>query len=58
VPIIVLSVRGEEKKVEALDKGADDNVTKPFSTNEFLARVRANLWRGAATRKQEDEVAV
>jgi two-component system KDP operon response regulator KdpE len=50
VPIIVLSVRGEEKsKVEALDAGADDYVTKPFSVNELLARVRANLRRVAAT---------
>jgi two-component system, OmpR family, KDP operon response regulator KdpE len=48
-PIIVLSVRGEEKsKVEALDAGADDYVTKPFSVNELLARVRANLRRAAA----------
>jgi two-component system, OmpR family, KDP operon response regulator KdpE len=49
-PIIVLSVRGEEKsKVEALDAGADDYVTKPFSVNELLARVRANLRRAAAS---------
>ena len=49
-PIIVLSVRGEEKtKIEALDAGADDYVTKPFSVNELLARVRANLRRVAAT---------
>jgi two-component system, OmpR family, KDP operon response regulator KdpE len=48
-PIIVLSVRGEEKaKVEALDAGADDYVTKPFSVNELLARVRANLRRVVA----------
>jgi two-component system KDP operon response regulator KdpE len=46
VPIIVLSVRGEEKtKVEALDAGADDYVTKPFNLNELLARVRAGLRR-------------
>lgn len=46
VPIIVLSVRGEERqKIEALDAGADDYVTKPFSMNELLARVRANLRR-------------
>jgi two-component system KDP operon response regulator KdpE len=46
VPIIVLSVRGEDKsKIEALDKGADDYVTKPFSINELLARIRANLRR-------------
>ena len=49
VPIIVLSVRGEEtNKVEALDAGADDYVTKPFSVNELLARVRANLRRVVA----------
>lgn len=46
VPIIVLSVRDEEKTiVEALDTGADDYVTKPFGTNELLARVRASLRR-------------
>ena len=46
VPIIVLSVKGEEAiKVEALDAGADDYVTKPFSINELLARVRAALRR-------------
>ena len=46
VPIIVLSVRGQERmKVEALDAGADDYVTKPFSMNEFLARVRATIRR-------------
>lgn len=48
VPIIVLSVRGEDKsKIEALDKGADDYVTKPFSINELLARIRANLRRAS-----------
>src|SRR5436309_7631598 len=46
VPIIVLSVRGEEKtKVEALDAGADDYVTKPFGIEELLARLRASLRR-------------
>ena len=46
VPIIVLSVRSqEEQKIEALDAGADDYVTKPFSMNELLARVRASLRR-------------
>jgi two-component system KDP operon response regulator KdpE len=44
VPIIVLSVRGQDRvKVEALDAGADDYVTKPFSMNELLARIRAHL---------------
>lgn len=46
VPIIVLSVKGEEKtKVEALDAGADDYITKPFGIDELLARVRAALRR-------------
>jgi two-component system KDP operon response regulator KdpE len=46
VPILVLSVRGEDRaKIEALDRGADDYVVKPFSINELLARVRANLRR-------------
>jgi two-component system KDP operon response regulator KdpE len=45
-PIIVLSVRDHERsKVEALDAGADDYVTKPFSIQELLARVRAHLRR-------------
>lgn len=46
VPIIILSVKDDEKTiVEALDTGADDYVTKPFSSNELLARVRAGLRR-------------
>ncbi len=46
VPIIVLSVRGEERvKVQALDAGADDYVTKPFGMEELLARVRSHLRR-------------
>ena len=46
VPIIVLSVRGEERsKVAALDAGADDYVTKPFGPEELLARIRAGLRR-------------
>jgi len=45
-PIIVLSVKGEERvKVEALDAGADDYVTKPFGMGELVARVRAALRR-------------
>jgi two-component system, OmpR family, KDP operon response regulator KdpE len=49
VPIIVLSVKGEEQvKVEALDAGADDYVTKPFSMDELLARIRAALRRSSA----------
>lgn len=46
VPVIVLSVKGEEQtKVEALDAGADDYVTKPFGMDELLARIRATLRR-------------
>jgi two-component system KDP operon response regulator KdpE len=46
VPIVVLSVKGAERaKVEALDAGADDYLTKPFGTDELLARVRAALRR-------------
>lgn len=46
VPILVLSARGEERtKVEALDLGADDYVTKPFGIDELLARVRVALRR-------------
>src|SRR5436853_836665 len=53
VPIIVLSVRGEETtKVEALDAGADDYVTKPFGMDELLARIRATLRRQPAKDSQ------
>ncbi len=57
VPIVVLSVRDKERqKVEALDAGADDYVTKPFGMNELLARVRANLRRVPA--ENEPDAAV
>ena len=46
VPIIILSVRNSERdKVDALDAGADDYITKPFGTPELLARIRAALRR-------------
>jgi two-component system KDP operon response regulator KdpE len=49
VPIIVLSVRNQDtQKIEALDAGADDFVTKPFSIQELQARVRAQLRRQVA----------
>lgn len=46
IPIIMLTARGEESdKVKALDSGADDYITKPFSTKELVARVKAVLRR-------------
>src|SRR5215471_9873891 len=57
IPIIVLSVKGEETiKVEALDAGADDYVTKPFNVNELLARVRAALRRTAVPEQGDTPV--
>jgi two-component system KDP operon response regulator KdpE len=56
VPIIVLSVRtGEEPKVEALDSGADDYVTKPFNMKELMARVRAGLRRTTGHTWEEEK---
>ncbi len=62
LPIIVLSAREKEKdKVEALDKGADDYLTKPFGLNELLARLRVSLrhatrMKGNSQEKTEYEV--
>lgn len=54
IPIIVLSVRGQERsKIEALDAGADDYVTKPFSMAELQARVRAALRRAPKAEPRE-----
>lgn len=62
VPIIILSAMGEEKqKIRALDLGADDYLTKPFSQEELQARVRACLRRSQSNgmpREQEPEVFV
>jgi two-component system KDP operon response regulator KdpE len=55
VPIIVLSARADEHdKIEALDAGADDYLTKPFGVGELLARVRANLRRPRAGGDSEE----
>ncbi len=49
IPIIILSIRGAEMdKIEALDAGADDYLTKPFSIGELIARVKAALRRSAS----------
>src|ERR1700739_1253535 len=53
VPIVVLSARAmEEQKVAALDAGADDYITKPFSAPELLARLRAALRRNVRNAEQ------
>ncbi len=58
IPIIMLTARGEEAdKVRGLDTGADDYITKPFSTGELLARIRA-VMRRAKTRDSEGIVSV
>jgi two-component system KDP operon response regulator KdpE len=57
VPIIVLSARSDSSdKVEALDAGADDYVTKPFGMDELLARLRAAVRRSAAVPDDEEAV--
>jgi two-component system KDP operon response regulator KdpE len=59
VPIIVLSVRDkEQQKVEALDAGADDYVTKPFGMNELLARVRSSLRRSPAENEENPVIQI
>ncbi|MEO7236525.1 MAG: response regulator transcription factor [Lapillicoccus sp.] len=53
VPVVVLSARHDsDDKVEALDAGADDYVTKPFGMDELLARIRAAVRRGESTTDQ------
>jgi two-component system KDP operon response regulator KdpE len=54
IPVIVLSARtGEADKIEALDAGADDYLTKPFAVGELLARVRAMRRRSAGVASEE-----
>jgi two-component system KDP operon response regulator KdpE len=58
VPVVVLSARSDEQdKIEALDAGADDYLTKPFGVGELLARVRASL-RRASRRGEEGETVI
>ena len=57
IPVIILSARStEHDKIEVLDAGADDYLTKPFSVGELLARVRALLRRHARTAEGESPV--
>lgn len=60
IPIIVISARGHEReKVEALDAGADDYLTKPFGVPELLARIRVMLRHkslGTASEEREDQI--
>ena len=57
IPIIVLSVRNQDlMKVEALDAGADDYVTKPFSIQELQARVRAKLRRSTTANNDAPQI--
>jgi two-component system KDP operon response regulator KdpE len=59
VPIVVLSARGAEaEKVNALELGADDYVTKPFGANELVARIRVALRRVAASNQPARRVSV
>lgn len=59
VAIIVLSVRDSERdKIAALDAGADDYITKPFSVNELMARIRANLRRLPGQTEQSQPIVV
>jgi two-component system KDP operon response regulator KdpE len=56
-PVIVLSVReGESNKVEGLDAGADDYVTRPFGIGEFLARIRVALRHASGAGRTEEAV--
>jgi two-component system KDP operon response regulator KdpE len=57
VPILVVSARGQERdKVEALDAGADDYLTKPFGTEELLARMRVALRRASRVKGEGESV--
>jgi two-component system KDP operon response regulator KdpE len=57
VPILVVSARGQESdKIQALDAGADDYLTKPFGTGELLARIRVALRHAARAGPEADSV--
>lgn len=55
IPIIMLTAKGEEdNKVQGLDAGADDYITKPFSTRELLSRIKAVLRRSSALSSEKN----
>lgn len=57
IPIIVLTARHDEKEIiKALDFGADDYMTKPFSVNELIARIKANLRRNINEELPKDKL--
>jgi two-component system, OmpR family, KDP operon response regulator KdpE len=57
LPIVMLTVQGsEDRKVEALDAGADDYITKPFQLRELIARLRAAVRRNSLSREEDKSV--
>ncbi len=59
VPIIIVSAReSERQKIEALDKGADDYLTKPFGIGELLARVRVSLRHSASSANEKENIEI
>jgi two-component system KDP operon response regulator KdpE len=59
LPIVMLTVQdGEDRKVEALDAGADDYITKPFQLRELTARLRAAVRRNNVTDSDSDRIAI
>ncbi len=58
-PIVVLSARGDERtKIQALDEGADDYLTKPFGMGELMARIRVALRHGSSLRAGQPVIAL
>jgi two-component system KDP operon response regulator KdpE len=59
IPIIIVSAReNERQKIEALDKGADDYLTKPFGIGELLARIRVSLRHSRASNNEKDNIEI
>ena len=59
IPVIVISARGQEReKIALLDAGADDYVTKPFSANELMARIRVVLRHALPNWKEDDTITI